>query len=90
MLKEATVEFRQQVARRIRSLCELQGISRAGLHEFSGVCSETLIAIDTATANIRASTAVRIADAIGVHTYELYIPSELSGIQPRVNTAQEP
>ncbi len=80
-LAEAALAFRRQVGKRVRELRTLQGMSLFTVESFSGIGAATVQAIERGDYNIRTSTAVRLADAIGVHPYELYIPNDQSGIR---------
>jgi transcriptional regulator with XRE-family HTH domain len=81
-LDKASRAFQKQIGTRVRALRDLQGMSLMTLETFSGVAGWTLQNIESGKANPRASTAIRIADAIGVQPHELYIPTEQSGIRP--------
>jgi len=84
-LEEETAAFRKQIGKRIRALRALQGMTMASLCEFSGVELQLISSIESGKSNFRASTAIRLADAIGVLPHELYIPREMSGIRPRTD-----
>jgi len=86
-LEEDATAFRRQIGKRIRSLRTLQGMTGAALSEFAGIDPQLLNLIEIGKSNIRASTAIRLADAIGVFPHELYIPREMSGIRPRTDDA---
>ena len=75
--------FLKQIGRRVRELRQLQGMSLMSLENFSGFQNTALCEIEAGKSNVRTSTVVRLADAIGVQPHELYIPSEQSGIQLR-------
>lgn len=81
--KKAVKAFQQQFGARVRELRELQGMSLLALESLSGIDQTALSKIEVGSANIRASTAIQLADAIGVQPHELYIPSERSGIRPK-------
>ena len=85
----AAAAFREHIGARIRELRALQGMSLLALETFSGIAQTALGNIEAGRVNIRASTAVRIADAIGLHPHELYLPTERSGIQPRSDAAED-
>ena len=87
-LEGATTAFRQQIGKRIRALRTLQGMSADELAEFSGIAPAMIVNLEAGRVNLRASTAIRIADAIGVLPHELFIPRELSGIRPRTTDAE--
>lgn len=80
-IDEATEAFQRQVGARVRELRTLQGMSVATFEEFSGIVQSTLSWIENGQYNLRASTVVRLADAIGVTPHELYLPREQSGIR---------
>jgi transcriptional regulator with XRE-family HTH domain len=88
-LDKAARDFQKQIGARVRALRDLQGMSLMTLETFSGVAGWTLQHIESGKANIRASTAIRIADAIGVQPHELYIPTEQSGIRPASRSAED-
>ena len=72
----------EEIGRRIRALRTLQDMSVLALATFSGIVESTVLHLESGEGNVRASTAVRLADAIGVHPHELFLPTEQSGIQP--------
>ena len=80
-LAEARTLYQQQIGARIRALRELQGISHDGLEAVSGVGISTLPKLERGRAALTTVTAVRIADGLGVHPRELYIPAEQSDIR---------
>ncbi|HJL20080.1 MAG TPA: helix-turn-helix transcriptional regulator [Sandaracinaceae bacterium LLY-WYZ-13_1] len=82
-LERAHQAFQKQIGSRVRELRELQGMSLMSLEAFSGIDVPKLRMVEAGKANIRASTAIRLADAIGVQPHELYIPAEQSGIRLR-------
>lgn len=73
--------FRKQIGKRVRSLRRLQGMSIMTLAALSGLTERAIELLEAGDANLRASTAVRIADAIGVQPHELFLPTEQSGIR---------
>ena len=83
--KEERVEeafvFQKQVGGRVRELRTLQGMTLQTLEAFTGIERPTLMKIEKGDYNVRASTVVRLAEAIGVYPHELYIPREQSGIR---------
>mgnify|MGYP000170941554 FL=1 len=78
---DGSKRFRRQIGGRVRSLRAMQGISPIALSELAGVTLSTIIDVERAASNLRSSTAVRLADAIGVQPHELYLPTEQSGIR---------
>lgn len=82
-LAEATRAFRAQVGRRIKELRDLQGMSLMTLEGLTGMLGIDLRNIEEGKKNIRATTAIRLADAIGVYPHELYLPREQSGIRAK-------
>jgi len=80
-IESAARAFRKQIGKRVRSLRTLQGMSILTLSDLSGMSERTLDHIEDGITNLRASTAIRLADAIGVQPHELYLPTEQSGIR---------
>jgi len=80
-LDEAALQFRKQLGTRVRELRSLQGLTPLAVSTLTGMDVGTFKRLESGGYNIRASTAIRLADAIGVHPYELYIPREQSGIR---------
>lgn len=74
-------EYLRLIGSRIRELRELQGLPMTALGEFTGITPGELHRIETGKRNLTVRTADRIAKAIGVHTYELFIPRERSSVR---------
>lgn len=75
-------ELLEHVGSRIRELRELQGLSIQVLADYVGIVPHALGAIEAGKTNLTIRTADRIAQGIGVYTYELFIARERSEIQP--------
>lgn len=88
-LEKAAAKFRKHIGARVRELRQLQGMSQLALASFAGVPDYAVRNLEAGRVNIRASTAIRLADAIGVHPHELYIPTEQSGIRPHAGDAAD-
>lgn len=71
------------IGRRIRELREMQGIALLALEEFCGIDARQLTRIEGGEMNITVKTADRIARALGVPTYELFVPAERSAVRPK-------
>lgn len=71
------------IGRRIRELREMQGVALLALEEFCGVDARQLMRIEAGEMNITVKTADRIARALGVPTYELFVPAERSAVRPK-------
>lgn len=71
------------IGSRIRELREMQNLSLPALEEFTGIANSELLRIENGKRNLTVKTADKIARAIGVHTYELFVPRERSAIRPK-------
>jgi transcriptional regulator with XRE-family HTH domain len=76
-------ELLRHIGRRMLELREMQDLPLSALAEFTGIDHRELLRIEKGKRNLTVKTADRIARAIGVHTYELFIPRELSTIRPK-------
>lgn len=74
-------ELLEHIGSRIRELRELQGLSIQVLADYVGIVPHALGAIEAGKTNLTIRTADRIAQGIGVYTYELFIARERSEIQ---------
>lgn len=74
-------ELLEHVGSRIRELRELQALSVGVLADYVGIVPHALSSIEAGKTNLTIRTADRIAQGIGVHTHELFIPRERSEIQ---------
>lgn len=73
----------RQVGARVRELREMQGLSLDVLGEAIGLNAAGLSRLETGKTNFTLRTANRIAQGIGVHTRELFVPPHLSELEPR-------
>ncbi|MGE0789739.1 MAG: helix-turn-helix domain-containing protein [Sandaracinaceae bacterium] len=76
-------EHLRRIGERIAELRAMQGLHLAELEEYSGVGLTHLSRIEHGQKNISMSTALRIADALGVQLHELFVPPEISQIRAR-------
>lgn len=81
-IEKAAHAFRKQIGKRVRSLRRLQGLSIMNLAALGGLSQDVIEQVEDGVTNLRASTAIRLADAIGVQPHELFLPTEQSGIRP--------
>lgn len=76
-------ELLTHIGRRMRELREMQALSLHALEEFTGIAMRELRRIEAGKRNLTVKTADKIARAIGVHTYELFVPREQSAIRAK-------
>ena len=67
-------EFLAHIGSRVRELRKIQQLPLSAVSHFMGLSPQALEAIERGETNISVKTADRIAEAIGVHTHELFIP----------------
>lgn len=85
-----TTAFVRRVGARVRELRNMLGVSLADVHEEHGINNNVLSRIERGQHNITIHTAVRVAFALGVRPYELFVPRETSQIRLRERPPKAP
>lgn len=75
--------FRAQIGRRIYDLRTIQGMTLAFLAEFAAVDIAGLRRVETGKGDFNLRSMVKVAEAIGVLPYELYLPRDQSSIRAK-------